>query len=95
MKKPSAPFAAQRWRVGGMVGGGIYVSLGVVIEAAGQWAWASFLVAGIAAWISATAYGSSDRALLRRRRRVRLSSSRSAGNLLRELSHGCCLLGTP
>lgn len=41
---------------GGMVGGGIYVSLGVVVEAAGQWAWASFLVAGIAATLTAWSY---------------------------------------
>ncbi len=43
--------------VGGMVGGGIYVSLGVVVEASGQWAWASFLIAGIAAWLTALSYG--------------------------------------
>ena len=41
---------------GGMVGGGIYVSLGVVIEAAGQYAWLSFLIAGIAAVLSAYSY---------------------------------------
>ena len=41
---------------GGMVGGGIYVSLGVVIEAAGQYAWLSFLIAGIAAILSAYSY---------------------------------------
>ena len=55
-EKTIGPVRTAALAVGGMVGGGIYVSLGVVIEAAGQWAWASFLVAGIAAWISATAY---------------------------------------
>ncbi|ARA93167.1 amino acid permease [Rhodothermaceae bacterium RA] len=32
--------------VGGMVGGGIFSVLGVVIEVAAQWAWLSFIVAG-------------------------------------------------
>lgn len=41
---------------GGMVGGGIYIALGVVIEAAAQWAWLSFLIAGIAAVITARSY---------------------------------------
>ncbi|MAQ16138.1 MAG: amino acid permease [Sandaracinus sp.] len=42
---------------GGMVGGGIYIALGVVIAVAGQWAWASFLLAGVVAVISAFSYG--------------------------------------
>lgn len=42
---------------GGMVGGGIYIALGVVIEAAGAWSWLSFLIAGIAAVITAGSYG--------------------------------------
>lgn len=41
---------------GGMVGGGIYIALGVVIEAAGSWAWLSFLLAGIAAVLTAHSY---------------------------------------
>lgn len=40
-----------------MVGGGIYISLGVVIEAAGAWAWLSFVIAGAAALISSHSYG--------------------------------------
>ena len=44
--------------VGGMVGGGIYVALGVVVEAAGRWAWLSFLIAGIVAVTTAHSYGS-------------------------------------
>jgi len=42
--------------VGGMVGGGIFSVLGVIIGAAGQWAWLSFLIAGIIALISAHSY---------------------------------------
>ncbi|MCB9049390.1 MAG: amino acid permease [Lewinellaceae bacterium] len=42
--------------VGGMVGGGIFSVLGVVIHTAGQWAWASFLIAGLIALASAHSY---------------------------------------
>lgn len=42
--------------VGGMVGGGIFSVLGVIIQSAGQWAWLSFLLAGIIAFISAHSY---------------------------------------
>ncbi len=42
--------------VGGMVGGGIFSVLGVVINTAGHWAWASFLFAGLIALISAHSY---------------------------------------
>ncbi|WP_439881049.1 APC family permease [Pontibacter sp. MBLB2868] len=42
--------------VGGMVGGGIFSVLGVVIETAGQWAWLSFTIAGLIALISAHSY---------------------------------------
>lgn len=41
---------------GGMVGGGIYVALGVVIQASAQWAWLAFLIAGIVAVTSAYSY---------------------------------------
>ncbi|KHK93576.1 APC family permease [Novosphingobium malaysiense] len=41
---------------GGMVGGGIYIALGVVISVAGQWAWLSFVIAGLIAVISAFSY---------------------------------------
>ena len=43
--------------VGGMVGGGIYVALGVVVETAGRWAWLSFVVAGVIAVTTAHSYG--------------------------------------
>lgn len=42
--------------VGGMVGGGIFSVLGVIIQSAGQWAWMSFLLAGLIALISAHSY---------------------------------------
>lgn len=42
--------------VGGMVGGGIFSVLGVVIATAGQWAWLSFVLAGGIALISANSY---------------------------------------
>ncbi len=42
--------------VGGMVGGGIFSVLGVVISTAGQWAWLSFVIAGLIALISAYSY---------------------------------------
>ena len=48
--------AAWSIAVGGMVGGGIFSVLGVVVETAGAWAWLSFLVAGVIALISAHAY---------------------------------------
>ena len=42
--------------VGGMVGGGIFSVLGVIISIAGQWAWLSFVLAGLIALISAHSY---------------------------------------
>jgi amino acid transporter len=42
--------------VGGMVGGGIFSTLGVVISIAGQWAWLSFVVAGLVALASGYSY---------------------------------------
>lgn len=42
---------------GGMVGGGIYVALGVVVESAGRWAWLSFVLAGLVAVATAHVYG--------------------------------------
>ncbi|MDX1632921.1 MAG: amino acid permease, partial [Thermoanaerobaculia bacterium] len=41
---------------GGMVGGGIYIALGVVIAVSGQWAWASFVIAGAVATTAAFSY---------------------------------------
>lgn len=42
--------------VGGMVGGGIFSVLGVIIQTAGEWAWLSFILAGLIALISAHTY---------------------------------------
>ena len=42
--------------VGGMVGGGIFSVLGVVIAVAGQWAWLSLVLAGLIALASAYSY---------------------------------------
>ncbi|GGG69592.1 hypothetical protein GCM10011374_37550 [Kocuria dechangensis] len=42
--------------VGGMVGGGIFSVLGVVVELAGRWAWVAFLLAGVIAWLASLNY---------------------------------------
>ncbi|MBI1367326.1 MAG: amino acid permease [Planctomycetes bacterium] len=42
--------------VGGMVGGGIFSVLGVVITMAGQWAWLSFVLAGLIALATGFSY---------------------------------------
>ncbi len=42
--------------VGGMVGGGIFSVLGVVVQTAGQWAWLSFILSGLIALVSAHSY---------------------------------------
>lgn len=42
--------------VGGMVGGGIFSVMGLIVQTAGQWAWLSFLIAGIIGLISAYSY---------------------------------------
>jgi len=42
--------------VGGMIGGGIFSTLGVVISVAGHWAWASFLLGGLIAFSTGQSY---------------------------------------
>jgi amino acid transporter len=42
--------------VGGMVGGGIFSTLGVVIAIAGAWAWLSFVCAGLVAFAAGYSY---------------------------------------
>jgi amino acid transporter len=54
-RKKMGVHAAWAMAVGGMVGGGIFSVLGVVIMVAGQWAWLAFIVAGLIA--AAAAYG--------------------------------------
>jgi len=42
--------------VGGMIGGGIFSTLGVVISVAGHWAWVSFLLGGVIAFCTGQSY---------------------------------------
>ncbi len=42
--------------VGGMVGGGIFSTLGVIIGISGAWAWLSFVVAGLVALLAGYSY---------------------------------------
>lgn len=42
--------------VGGMIGGGIFSTLGIVVSIAGAWAWLSFLVAGLIAFSTGYSY---------------------------------------
>lgn len=42
--------------VGGMIGGGIFSVLGVVVDIAGSWAWASFVLGGTVAFVTALSY---------------------------------------
>lgn len=42
--------------VGGMVGGGIFAVLGVVVSVAGSWAWLSFIIGGLIALATAYSY---------------------------------------
>ena len=64
--------------VGGMVGGGIFSVLGVIVQSAGQWAWLSFLIAGVIALISAHSY--SQLAL-------KFNEGGGAFTFLREMNH--------
>ena len=49
--------------VGGMIGGGIFSTLGVVISVAGHWAWLSFLIGGIIAFSTGQSYAALTRSL--------------------------------
>lgn len=64
--------------VGGMVGGGIFSVLGVVVETAGRWAWLSFLIAGITALISTHSYSKLS---------IRYSEGGGAFIFLRKINH--------
>ncbi|MCB0520487.1 MAG: amino acid permease [Saprospiraceae bacterium] len=64
--------------VGGMVGGGIFSVLGVITETAGQWAWLSFVLAGIIALISAHSYSQLS---------IKYKESGGAFTFLREINH--------
>ena len=64
--------------VGGMVGGGIFSVLGVIISIAGQWAWLSFVLAGIIALISAISYSQLS---------IKYKKSGGAFTFLNEINH--------
>ncbi|MBX7499962.1 APC family permease [Qipengyuania sp. YG27] len=55
------PGGAWAMAVGGMIGGGIFSTLGVVISVAGKWAWVSFLVGGLVALASGHSYSALTR----------------------------------
>lgn len=81
--------------VGGMVGGGIFSTLGVVIGIAGAWAWLSFVVAGLIAlaagysYVTLTAhYGKGGGAFTFLRE---INAKRSAGTLVWVLIAGYVL----
>ncbi len=42
--------------VGGMIGDGIFSVLGVVVDIAGSWAWASFVLGGAVAFVTSLSY---------------------------------------
>lgn len=64
--------------VGGMVGGGIFAVLGVVMDRAGRWAWLSFLIGGVIALATAYSYAELS---------VRFGESGGAFLFLREIHH--------
>lgn len=64
--------------VGGMVGGGIFSVLGVVVSIAGKWAWLSFLIAGLIALASAHSYAQLAR---------KFGERGGAFTFLREINH--------
>ena len=55
-KTQLSPVSVWALAAGGMVGGGIYTVLGVVIAVAGSWSWLSFLIIGLLAITSAYSY---------------------------------------
>ncbi|QIQ85869.1 APC family permease [Erythrobacter sp.] len=57
------PGGAWAMAVGGMIGGGIFSTLGVVIAVAGQFAWASFVLGGLVALCSGQSYAALSRVI--------------------------------
>lgn len=55
------PGGAWAMAVGGMIGGGIFSTLGVVISVAGEWTWLSFLLGGLVALASGHSYSALTR----------------------------------
>ena len=70
--------AAWSMAVGGMIGGGIFSAMGVVIELAGAWAWASFALGGLIALATGHSYT---------RLTVRLDRGGGAFAFLRAVGH--------
>lgn len=64
--------------VGGMIGGGIFSVLGVVVSIAGPWAWLSFVIAGTIAFFTGLSYVGLAR---------RYHEGGGAFSFLRELDH--------
>lgn len=56
MAKKLNPISVWALAAGGMVGGGIYTVLGVVVAVSGQWSWLSFLFIGILAVTAGYSY---------------------------------------
>lgn len=70
--------AAWSMAVGGMIGGGIFATLGVVIEVAGEGAWISFLIGGLIALATGHSYA-----------KLTVETGKSGGiyRFLKELGH--------
>ncbi len=64
--------------VGGMIGGGIFSVLGVVIQKSGAWAWLSFTLSGVIALLSAHSYNQLS---------LKYQESGGAFTFLREINH--------
>ena len=77
-KKKMSFNATWSMAVGGMVGGGIFSVLGVIISIAGQWAWLSFVLAGLIALISAFSYSQLS---------IKYKKSGGAFTFLNEINH--------
>ena len=77
-KKKMSFNATWSMAVGGMVGGGIFSVLGVIISIAGQWAWLSFVLAGLISLISAFSYSQLS---------IKYKKSGGAFTFLNEINH--------
>lgn len=71
--------AAWSMAVGGMIGGGIFSTIGVVVEVAGEWAWASFLIGGLIALATGHSYAAMT---------VEIGEPGGIYRFLKELGHG-------
>ncbi|WP_427967171.1 APC family permease [Altererythrobacter sp.] len=60
-EEPLGPGGAWAMAVGGMIGGGIFSTLGVVITVAGHWTWFSFMLGGLLALASGESYSALTR----------------------------------